>query len=313
MSRTTRRWFGRLVAAVIGALLLELITLALNPTLSESNAPKFAASFLVGAIVGWMYELLAEVTKTSSKVLSAAESLATQLQYQDKALTMLRACPRHGEALSALIGDSLMENFQNVPYVDERTYLKRLMQAIDHADSYQGVQRQPVRWFKETDANDYFRRLREKKMRAKVRVFIIDAEDCAQMEEDLSSQEMMDYYWSQTGDVDSFWISARDFELQYPNLPVPKDFALYDGQLLIAYDATHQVLIFKLLGRESNELKVFDKLSEQLNQEAASPFIRIPSSQRTARSSGERSLLGVRTEGDQPAPVRTGQAPPPGG
>ncbi|HEY6592577.1 MAG TPA: hypothetical protein VI011_00515 [Asanoa sp.] len=64
---------------------------------------------------------------------------------------------------------------------------------------------------------------------------------------------MLDYYWEHGGDVDSYWISTEQFRKHCPRLRIPDDFGLYDGALLIAYDADHQVLTFNLVDDGSVE------------------------------------------------------------
>jgi hypothetical protein len=112
-------------------------------------------------------------------------------------------------------------------------------------------------------------------MRSKVRIFVIDDADVAQMESDLADVSVMDFYWSCTGDVETFWISVGDLKDHFPRIAVPADSALFDRQLYIAYAPQYKVLEFEVLLDGDGPRKVFEELEEQLRQERSGPFIRI--------------------------------------
>jgi uncharacterized membrane protein YeaQ/YmgE (transglycosylase-associated protein family) len=268
------RW-GQLIAAVVGAVLLEAITYALNPSISEANVPKFVSSLVVGAIVGWMYELLRDTRHRSGELVREAATVTSRLNYYDRALQMLSECPRHGAALHSLISASVSQNFQFIPYVEVGHYRDQLDLAVDHADRFEGIQRKPVSWFRTTGAEEYLGRLGEKRMRSKVRIFVIDDADVAQMESDLADVSVMDFYWSCTGDVETFWISVGDLKDHFPRIAVPADSALFDRQLYIAYAPQYKVLEFGVVLDGDGQRKVFEELEEQLRQERSGPFIRI--------------------------------------
>jgi hypothetical protein len=101
-------------------------------------------------------------------------------------------------------------------------------------------------------------------MQKKIRIFILD--DVQPMLEDLKDQGLMDFYWTNSSDVRSFWISAATFDNDY-HLPVPKDFALYDGELLIQYDSGLQTLKFDQLSQDAPENQLFQRLEEQLHND----------------------------------------------
>jgi hypothetical protein len=296
-SSFARRW-GPLIAAVVGALLLEAITFALNPSISEANVPKFVSSLVVGAIVGWMYELLRDTRRRSGELVREAATVTSRLKYHDRALQMLSECPRHGAALHSLISASVSKNFQCIPYVEVGQYLDHLDLAVDHADRFDGIQRKPVSWFKATGAERYLGRLREKRMRSKVRIFVIDEADVAQMTSDLADASVMDFYWSCTGDVETFWISAGDLQDHFPRMAVPRDSALFDRRLSIAYVPQYKVLEFDVLPEGDGQRTVFEELEEQLRQERPSPFLRIDRNahRRSTVSGGAGALVNAEGE-----------------
>ena len=188
---------------------------------------------------------------------------------------MLTRCPRHNEVLTKLIAASMRDNFRNVPYVGEGAYLEYLSNAIEHSNGFQGVQRRPLRWFRDESASAYLNALREHRMSYKTRIFIIDDADVGQMEHDLSDPDVLSYYWENGGDVDSYWISVDRFKKQFPGSRIPDDFALYDGSLLIAYDIDRQVLTFNLVEESSQERQVFTG-QQGLDKLGLSAYQRIP-------------------------------------
>ena len=183
-----------------------------------------------------------------------------KIEYQDDALTMLTACPRHNDVLTRLIKASMKENFRNVPYVGEAAYLEYLGNAIEHSGGFQGVHRRPLRWFRDNSANAYLHTLRDRRMDYQTRIFVIDNADVPAMEEDLRNAELLAHYWQNGGEIDSYWISVERFQHQFPGQRIPDDFALFDRALLIAYDIERQVLTFNLLKESSRERQIFESL-----------------------------------------------------
>lgn len=271
------RWEA-LRAALGGVILVEVVNFLLDPPSAADPVDwsAVAAVAVVGAIIGWMYELARSMTALINRSLAQFEALSNKLEYQEQALSMLLRCRRHGEALSELLSDSIGKNFRNIAFVDENRYLHYLTTAIHHSDGFEGVQRKPVRWFEQEGTAPYLRHLRERRMRTKTRVFVIDDGDEGAMRADLDNPQTMSYYWSHTGtDVRTFWITQSTFRRSFRGLDVPDDFALYDKQLLIAYDPDRQVVTFDLLEPGSSEHRIFDKLREQLDLGATTPFLEI--------------------------------------
>jgi len=264
--RGTNTWRLAMVA-LVGAALVEVV-LVVSEGVGEAFAvrkiPDHLAALAVGALLGWMYELLRELNAATLSSLrdidslqNTVKSLTNKINYQDDALSMLTSCPRHNAVLTALIRASMRDNFRNVPYVGEAEYLQFLHQAIEHSNGYQGIQRKPLGWFRDMGASTYLASLRERRMAYKTRIFVIDDEDLPEMEHDLADPDLLDYYWRHTGDVDSFWISVSNFKRHCPRIRVPDDFGLYDGSLLIVYDTERQVLTFNLLDESDVERQIF--------------------------------------------------------
>jgi len=279
--------------AFLGAIALEavlLFSIGVAGTFSVRQIPSHVAALTVGTIGGWLYELFRELhstTKASLQQLTAlsasVEALTGKISYQDKALSMLVSCPRHNEALTALIKASMSDNFKNIPFVGVAEYFDLLELAIAHSDGYQGVQRRPLRWYRERSAASYLEDLRERRMRYKTRLIIVNDDDVPAMEEDLKDKELLKFYWSHTGSVDTYWISVSDFEANLPGHPVPRDFALYDRMLLIAYDEPRQILSFDIAREGSPERKLFE-IHQQHVLHKTSVFKKVPTDIAAAES-----------------------------
>jgi hypothetical protein len=54
--------------------------------------------------------------------------------------------------LSELIKASINDNFGSIPDVGVAAYLRVLSLAINHAERYEGIQRNPFPWYRDTDA-----------------------------------------------------------------------------------------------------------------------------------------------------------------
>jgi hypothetical protein len=269
--------------ALIGALALETVLIfseGLKDAFSVQRIPDHLAALVVGTLIGWMYELLRELHRAADLSLqqfemmrTSIESLTGKIKYQDEALSMLTSCPRHNEALTALIKTSMGDNFRNIPYIGEADYLRFLTKAIEHSDGYEGVQRNPISWFRKYPP--YLDALREQRMSYKTRIFILDEDDIPEMERNLSDPQLLSFYWEHTGSVDSYWISVADFRKHCPRLAVPADFGLYDGQLLIAYDGERQILTFNTLSANSPERRIF-AIQRELHERNVPAFRAIP-------------------------------------
>jgi hypothetical protein len=271
-------WRPFLLPVIIGTALSEVVNYALAPDNYFKSPPKVIFSFIIGAAIGWMYEVIKQQSELLFESFSQLDNLSKSLEYQQEALTMLLKCRRHGEALTALLSDSIGEKYRYIAFVNETTYLSYLVKAIKHSNRYEGVQRKPVSWFKDAQGfrKNYLNTLRDQQMRLKIRIFVIDDEDLAQMKHDLSDSDLMDYYWSNTGiDVKTFWISSSSFKRNFPEHKLVEDFALYDGQLLIKYDEDRQTVIFDVLENLSEEAHIFKRLQQQTELNISGPFTEV--------------------------------------
>jgi len=265
------------LVSVTGALILEVIlafAAGLRQTFTVGEIPTDLAGFLVGALVGLLFELLRQIISTTEKTLATAtevqerlEALTAKIRYQDEALAILLRCPRHNEALSRLIKASISDNFRTIPLVGVPAYLDFLRSAIAHSESWEGIQRKSLSWFRDSGGGSYLNELKQRAMHYKIRLFIIDDADFPRWEADLKDKSCMDYYWNHTGNVTTYWMTTEDFLLNFPqwDLP-PRDLALYDRQLIISYDEPNRILTFDVLDETSRVVKLFQSLEHLASQ-----------------------------------------------
>jgi hypothetical protein len=88
---------------------------------------------------------------------------------------------------------------------------------------------------------------------------------------------MMDFYWGHAGkDVESYWITTPEFSHNnFYRGNVPKEFAIYDDELLIEYDKPHRTLTFAIIKEDEDRLKIFEELVEQERNDLQRPFRKI--------------------------------------
>jgi hypothetical protein len=251
------------LVAFVGALILEIVIMfavGLHETFTVRQIPVHLAALLVGALAGWLFELLREMTATTVATLREAQALTTKITYQNEALDMLITCPTHYTALSQLIKASMSDKFRYIPLIGPPKYLEFLRSAITRASQYEGIQRKPISWFQKDGGAKYLSDLRKQKMRRKVRLFIIDESDRQQWENDLKDPDCLKYYWENTGAaVDTYWMYTNDFLTNFPawGRTPPKDLALYDRHLLISYDESAQLLFFDVLDDNDKVADIF--------------------------------------------------------
>lgn len=272
--------YRRLVkSALVGALIGIVFDLAVafltrsGSPFSLGQVPSYVAFGIVGFAGGWLFELFkaqTEVTDESlrslTEVQDKVEQLTRRLSYADEALSLLSGAPRHNQALTAMIKASLSDSFRSIPYVGVPAYLKMLGLAISHADGYEGTHRTTFRWFFEREAGHYLSGLRDKAMTVKTRLVLIDDADVDAMREDLADPEVMGYYWRHTGDTETFWMTVSEFRKAFPRRDVPRDLALYDRELWIAYDEANQTLSFDVVPPENEVCRLFGDLREMINR-----------------------------------------------
>jgi hypothetical protein len=256
--------------ALLGAIALEAVlvfSIGITQALTIRQIPSHITAVVVGAIGGWLFDLFKELhasTKSSLDELgmltAGVDALTRKIRYQEQALDMLLECPRHNVALTSLIKASMSDNFRHIPYVGPSDYLRFLDGAVEHSDGYQGVQRRSLRWYRERGAASYLDGLRERKMRYKTRLIILDSDEMGAMSHDLNDTDLLAYYWRHTGSVDTYWISSADFLKNLPGCILPHDFALYDRTLLVSYDEERQILTFNTINGTAPERKIFEAL-----------------------------------------------------
>jgi hypothetical protein len=76
----------------------------------------------------------------------------------------------------------------------------------------------------------------------------------------------MGYYWRHTGDVETYWMTVSEFRRAFPGMNVPRDLALYDRQLWVAYDEQTQTLAFDVVREDADECRLFDDLREMVHR-----------------------------------------------
>jgi hypothetical protein len=262
------------LVAVAGALILEVIltfATGLRETFTVGEIPAHLAALLVGALVGLLFELFRMIISTTEKTLdvsmemqASVETLTTKIKYQDEALAMLMKSPRHNDTLSRLVKASISDNFRNIPLVGVPSYLEFLRCAVAHSDGWEGVQRKPLSWFKDSSGGAYLDELRLRNMSYKTRLIIIDKADFPQWEADLQDKDCLGYYWKNSREVATYWMTAEDFLQSFPQWEtVPRDLALYDRQLIIFYDEHTRILSFDVLDGTSRIVQLFQSIEQQ--------------------------------------------------
>lgn len=272
----TRLVKAALVGALIG-LVFEVAVSLLTGTgaFSLNRLPSAVAFLLVGFAGGWLFEVFkaqTEVTDEAVRLLTEVhrdvDRLTRRLTFADRALGMLMEAPRHHAALTELITASMTDKFRSIPDVGTAAYLRVLELAIDHAARYEGVHTSGFRWYRDTDAGHYLDGLRDKPMSVKTRLLLVDDAELPAMRADLADDEVMGYYWRHTGDVDTFWMTTSDFRTAFPGRDLPRDCALYDRQLYVAYDEPKLVLRFDVLDHANEMARLFDDVRELSSRHA---------------------------------------------
>jgi hypothetical protein len=248
-----------------------IFSTGVSQALAVRQIPSHIAAIIVGGLGGWLFDLfkgLHSSTKSSLRELelltAGVDALTKKISYQEQALDMLIGCPRHNEALTALIKASMSENFRHIPFVGTSDYLRFLEKAVDHSDGYEGVQRRSLRWYRERGASSYLDGLRERRMGYKTRLLILDDDQVTAMREDLNDPDLLNYYWQHTGAVDTYWTSCALFTKNLPGSHLPQDFALYDRRLLVAYDEDRQILTFDTVNDNAPERRIFEALRQHI-------------------------------------------------
>ncbi|MCP4896776.1 MAG: hypothetical protein GY906_07335 [bacterium] len=284
-------WFEPLVGSVV----VSVLTIAVNHTALKSQEPILsfmwlAVSIAIGGFIGWLFRTVrnmkndAEYAKTSidrsMKQLDEFErTFVHQLRhfFKQNPFSIFLEESVHSGVLGSLIRDSIECMNGKVYKVHENKYLLYLKEAISHSDTYLGVQRRPVRWFRDTTgAPEYLTDLQNREMKSKRRIFVIDSNEVQDMKEDLENKELMEFYWLNTGDnVETFYIEEFALRDTISLNGGISDFALYDDHLLIRYDPQSRIVSYDLLSESLVERQLVHFLEEQLEANRDSPFVRI--------------------------------------
>lgn len=113
-------------------------------------------------------------------------------------------------------------------------------------------------------------------MSYKTRLFVLDEAAQREMLEDLRDSELLAYYWENTGDVASDWVSDSAFRKHFPQVPIPQDCALYDRSPLIVYDEERQILGFDVVDENSSPVRIFSDLQQLVQSHSAGELAEIP-------------------------------------
>jgi hypothetical protein len=286
-----RPWFRKpvfrsLTSAATGGVILLAVDAAFNiKNLEGPGLLPYLASAFVGGVVGWIYDLGTRMSEITRESIEKMTELSQILEFQQQPLRLLVNARIHAATIGILLKESIGEQYKAIASVDPNKYLAFLKQALNHSSRFNGVMRNRVAWFRDNaDGESYLQDLARRRMREKVRIFIIDDRDVEAMQEDLADRELMEFYWQKTGPVDTYWISESDLRKNYPDLRMPDDFALFDSELLIRYDTLRHNLFFDIVDEQALERRIFAKLQMQLQNKSDRPFIRIAKEPATVRA-----------------------------
>src|SRR5215472_384691 len=198
------------------------------------------------------------------------------LDFQHQPLRLLVKAKTHAPTVGLLLKASIGDQYRTIASVDPNQYLSFLRQALKISDRFNGIMRKTVSWFRENEngASD-LQDLSSRRMREKIRVFIIDSASVEQMQQEMVDEALMEFYWRHTGSVETYWITERDLRHNYSELGMPDDCAVFDQELLIKYDDKRQTVYFDIVEGRSIERQLFDRLHTQIQNRSDSPFKRI--------------------------------------
>lgn len=260
------------LVAALGAMAGEIIVAfseGLTRAFTLDQVPSHLLAILVGAMIGWLVELSRQLVSAARHALSKINeaggellSLVGMLELSARAERVLNVSPRHRETLRQLLTASTRDKIDMIPQVGPGEYLRFLEVAIGESASHFGVQRNTISWYRDSNGGGYLEKLNERSMEYKVRLFVITDGDRAEMESNLQDPRLMDYYWTRSSTVESYWATEAEFRKLYPGMAIPDDFALYDGCLIIQYDESIGLLRFNVVGTDRDERRLQDRFME---------------------------------------------------
>lgn len=234
--------------------------------------------FFSGVVFGWLFDRAKELNNASKFYKNNFESAIKELNeikkernshlnnfFKHDPLEIFKNECNHTGVLGTLIQRGLTKNYYRIQEMDEDDYLDTIQEAIKVTEEFQGVNRNPIRWFLENhEAEVFLENLKQKDMKTKQRIFVIASTKKEQMEEDLINEDTMKSFWKMTGKVDTYWITEENLRRICRIEAGIKiyDFAIYD-ELLIKYDSEKGLLDYKIVDREKDlEGKIFKKLEK---------------------------------------------------
>lgn len=182
-------------------------------------------SAFVGCVVGWIFDLGSRMKEITRESIEKMTELSQILEFQQQPLRLLANARVHAPTVGILLKESIGEQYKTIASVDPNKYLSFLKQALNNSGRFNAVMRNRVAWFRDSvDGESYLQDIARRRMREKVRIFIINDDTVQAMREDLADAPLMEFYWQKTGAVDTYWITESDLKMNYPDLRMPDDF-----------------------------------------------------------------------------------------
>jgi hypothetical protein len=149
-----RSRIGRAAYWVLGGLGFIALDIALEvvenqgvDVLTRKNIPSIVAAAIIGTCFGGIIHVARGLNAHLLDAQRSMARLSRALDYQERALNMLVNGRTHGNLVAKFIRAAIWDKFNTIPFVNEIQYLEYLQEAIAHSTTYQGVQRNSVRWF----------------------------------------------------------------------------------------------------------------------------------------------------------------------
>lgn len=182
--------------------------------------------------------------------------------FKDTPFGVFKIDTKHTGVLGSLIYNGLTQGFAKIQRTNDSGYLKTIQEALVVTNEFRGVNRKPINWFLRIDAGIRFlKKLRDKEMDIKKRIFIISDTEVEEMENDLQNEVTMSQFWELTGDkVETYWVTETTLKNEYDIREDIEDFAIYDD-LIIKYDQKKQ-LDYKIVDENDLEYKIFENYLE---------------------------------------------------
>jgi hypothetical protein len=86
---------------------------------------------------------------------------------------------------------------------------------------------------------------------------LVDDDDLEAMQQDLADPAVMEYCWQHTAQRRDVLDECQRFPVHFPGRDLPRDLALYDRQLLVAYDESRLILRVDVVRRDAGVRAAF--------------------------------------------------------